>query len=141
MDILFVASKLVDVKAQVNLVKQAGLNPIIVDIRCFSLRNALDLIRAQSAAVQKTPIALLEFGQIENYLLIMRSDTPHITDVFINTQDKQNLDTQNPQNLEGIADRYAMQVKQAFAAYESKYKTDPVKDLSLIHISEPTRPY
>ena len=132
MDILFVASKLVDVKAQVNLVKQAGLNPIIVDIRCFSLRNALDLIRAQSTVVQKTPIALLEFGQIENYLLIMRSDTPHITDVFINTQDKQNLATQNPQNLEGIADRYAMQVKQAFAAYESKYKTDPVKDLYVV---------
>ena len=52
MDILFVASKVADVKSQVNLVKQAGLNPIIVDVRCFSLRNALDLIRDQKATLQ-----------------------------------------------------------------------------------------
>ena len=132
MDILFVASKVADVRAQVNLVKQAGLNPIIVDIRCFSLRNALDLIREQKAVTQDKPVALLEIGPEENYLLIMRSETPHITDVFINTQDKQNLEGQNSQNIQLIAERYAMQVKQAFAAYESKYKTDTVKDLYIV---------
>lgn len=132
MDILFVASKMTDVKAQVNLVKQAGLNPLVLDIRCFSLKNALDAIREQGAEVQKKPVALLEFGQDENYLLIMRAESPHITDVFINTQDKQSLGSQNPQGLQVLADRYAMQVKQAFAAYENKYKTDPVKDLFIV---------
>ena len=132
MDILFVASKAADVKSQVNLVKQAGLNPIIVDVRCFSLRNALDLIRDQKATSQNKPVALLELGTEENYLLIMRSETPHITDVFINTQDKQNLDSKNDQNVYTIAERYAMQVKQAFAAYENKYKTEPVNDLYIV---------
>ena len=132
MDILFVASKVADVKSQVNLVKQAGLNPIIVDVRCFSLRNALDLIRDQKATSQNKPVALLELGPEENYLLIMRSETPHITDVFINTQDKQNLESKNDQNVQTIAERYAMQVKQAFAAYESKYKTEPVNDLYVV---------
>ena len=132
MDILFVASKVADVKSQVNLVKQAGLNPIIVDVRCFSLRNALDLIRDQKATSQNKPVALLELGPEENYLLIMRSETPHITDVFINTQDKQNLDSKSNQNIPSIAERYAMQVKQAFAAYENKYKTDPVNDLYIV---------
>ena len=62
----------------------------------------------------------------------MRSETPHITDVFINTQDKQNLESKNDQNVQTIAERYAMQVKQAFAAYESKYKTEPVNDLYVV---------
>ena len=53
----------------------------------------------------------------------MRSETPHITDVFINTQDKQSLNSKSNQNINSIAERYAMQVKQAFAAYENKYKT------------------
>ena len=132
MDILFVASKVADVKSQVNLVKQTGLNPIIVDVRCFSLRNALDLIRNQKTMQQNKPVALLEFGLEENYLLIMRSETPHITDVFINPQDKQNLDSKREQSIQVIADRYSMQVKQAFAAYESKYKTDPVKELYIV---------
>ena len=132
MDILFVASKVADVKSQVNLVKQAGLNPIIVDVRCFSLRNALDLIRNQKEIQLNKPVALLELGSEENYLLIMRSETPHITDVFINTQDKQNLDSKKEQNVQVIVDRYSMQVKQAFAAYESKYKTDPVKELYIV---------
>ena len=39
---------------------------------------------------------------------------------------------QKPQGLQVLADRYAMQVKQAFAAYENKYKTDPVKDLFIV---------
>ena len=132
MDILFVASKVADVRAQVNLVKQSGLNPIIVDVRCFSLRNALDLIREQKAIKEDKPVALLELGPEENYLLIMRSETPHITDVFINVQDKQNLEGQKTKNIEIIADRYSMQVKQAFAAYESKYKTEPVQDLYIV---------
>ena len=132
MDILFVASKMTDVKAQVNLVKQAGLNPLVLDIRCFSLKNALDAVREQSVEALKKPVALLEFGQDENYLLIMRAESPHITDVFVNTQDKQSLGAQNPQGLQVLADRYAMQVKQAFAAYENKYKTDPVKDLFIV---------
>ena len=39
-----------------------------------------------------SPLAV-GYGPEENYLLIMRSETPHITDVFINTQDKHNLES------------------------------------------------
>ena len=43
MDLLFVASKLSDIEDYMSIVRQAGLNPVVVDVRCFSLRNALDL--------------------------------------------------------------------------------------------------
>jgi len=42
MEILFVASKLSEVNAYSSIIKKAGLNPVIMDVRCFSLKNALD---------------------------------------------------------------------------------------------------
>ena len=37
MEILFVASKLSDVNAYSSIVKKAGLNPVILDVKCFTL--------------------------------------------------------------------------------------------------------
>ena len=39
MDILFVASKLSDVNAYASIAKKAGLNPVIMDVRCFTLKK------------------------------------------------------------------------------------------------------
>ena len=37
MDILFVASKLADINSYVSIVKNSGLNPVIIDVNCFAL--------------------------------------------------------------------------------------------------------
>jgi type IV pilus assembly protein PilN len=42
MEILFVASKLSDINSYSSLIKKAGLNPVIVDVRCFTLKNSFD---------------------------------------------------------------------------------------------------
>ena len=42
MEILFVASKLSDVNAYSSIIKKAGLNPVIMDVKCFTLKNAFD---------------------------------------------------------------------------------------------------
>ena len=42
MDVLFVASKIDDVNLYADIVRQAGLSPVIVDVRCFALRNAFE---------------------------------------------------------------------------------------------------
>ena len=60
-----VASKMTDVKAQVNLVKQAGLNPLVLDIRCFSLKNALDLEidgDSEQLSLKRIPSSLYPFA-------------------------------------------------------------------------------
>ena len=44
MDILFVASKLADINSYVSIVKAAGLNPVIIDVKCFALKSAVDQI-------------------------------------------------------------------------------------------------
>ena len=124
MEILFVASKLSDVNAYSSIVKKAGLNPVIMDVKCFTLKNAFD----NSFKIEnKANNALLEIGSEDNYLIIVHDNIPIITDIFLRPNEKdllgqfdgsiQNTDT------ESVVRRYCMQLKQALSDYESKYSS------------------
>ena len=124
MEILFVASKLSDVNAYSSIVKKAGLNPVILDVKCFTLKNAFD----NSFKIEnKANNALLEIGSEDNYLIIVHDNIPIITDIFLRPNEKdllgqfdgniQNTDT------ESVVRRYCMQLKQALSDYESKYSS------------------
>ena len=126
MDILFVASKLNDIDLYMSIVRQAGLNPVVVDVRCFSQRNALDLKKDINS---KNPIALLEFGPFENYLLVLYKDSPFISEIYVSEQDKEqylSLSTSSVVDDESkkIYERYGLQVSQVISTYQSKYKAD-----------------
>lgn len=123
MEILFVASKLSDVNSYTSMIKKAGLNPVIMDVKCFTLKNSFD--NAVQAS-EKSTSAILELGLDDNYLMIIHENNPIITDVFLRQQEKQFIknikelinDTDEGAN---IIRRYAMQIKQALNDYESKY--------------------
>ena len=125
MDILFVASKLSDVNAYSSIAKKSGLNPVIMDVRCFTLKNAYDNTRFKSIT-DKANSAILELGVDENYLMIIHNNIPIITDVFLRPQEKQHLlDIESAQvsnEIESVIRRYSMQIKQAITDYESKYE-------------------
>ncbi len=126
MEILFVASKLADVNAFSSIVKKAGLNPVIMDVRCFTLKNAFDNLKLHPES-HNSQSAILELGQDENYLMIIHENTPIITDVFLRQQEKVSLseatETNTPAESESVVRRYAMQIKQALNDYEAKYET------------------
>ena len=125
MEILFVASKLADVNAYSSIVKKAGLNPVIMDVRCFTLKNAHDNTKFKSIT-DKGNSAILELGIDENYMMIIHNNIPVITDIFLRPQEKEHiLEITNEQistEAEAVIRRYAMQVKQAITDYESKYE-------------------
>ena len=125
MEILFVASKLADVNAYSSIVKKAGLNPVIMDVRCFTLKNAHDNTRYKSIT-DKGNSAILELGIDENYIMIIHNNIPVITDIFLRPQEKQHLleviSDQIPTDAGAVIRRYAMQIKQAITDYESKYE-------------------
>ncbi len=125
MDILFVASKLSDVNEYSNIVKKAGLNPVIIDVKCFTLKNAHDNTQFKSI-VEKSSSAILELGPEENYLMIIHNNIPVITDIFLRQPEKEILNsideaTTNTET-DAVVRRYAMQIKQALADYEAKYE-------------------
>ena len=124
MEILFVASKLSDVNAYASIAKKAGLNPVIMDVRCFTLKNAHDNTKFKSINKNENSV-ILELGQEENYLMIIHNNIPIITDIFLRPQEKQHImdvvNEQIPTEAEAVIRRYAMQIKQAITDYEVKY--------------------
>ena len=132
MEILFVASKLSDVNSYSSIIKKAGLNPVIMDVKCFTLKNAFDnALKIENKANN----ALLEIGSEDNYLIIVHDNIPIITDIFLRPNEKELLSQHagNMQNedLDSIVRRYCMQLKQALSDYESKY-TSKINNIKIV---------
>ena len=124
MDILFVASKLTDINSYTSIIKNAGLNPVIIDVKCFALKSAVDQSNQLTNKVEDANLtAFLEFGLDENYLMILYDNNPIITDIFIRGQDRKILqESDDAEEKEGLVRRYVTQVKQAIQDFETKYE-------------------
>tara|TARA_B100000700_G_scaffold331049_1_gene460989 strand:+ start:263 stop:2545 length:2283 start_codon:yes stop_codon:yes gene_type:complete len=124
MDILFVASKLGDINSFTSIIKNGGLSPVIIDVKCFALKSAVDQINQISRSSEDSNLtALLEFGLDENYVMILYDNNPIITDIFLRGQDRQTLkDSNNLEEMEALVRRYITQVKQAVSDFETKYE-------------------
>ena len=134
MDLLFVASKVSDINAYNKIINNAGLETLIIDVKCFATRNAFDIGVQQNVINQGEAIAIVEFGSVENYLLVVKDDAPHITDIFVKEGDSRDLErgSFSDKELEGFFSRYSMQVRQILSDYESKYSSAPIKTLYVI---------
>ena len=124
MDILFVASKLSDINNYTDIIKKGGLNAVIIDVKCFALKSAVDQINQISGSIEEGNLtAVLEFGLDENYIMILYENNPIITDIFIRGQDRKTLqESNNPEEMEALVRRYMTQVKQAIQDFETKYE-------------------
>tara|TARA_Y100001970_G_scaffold104502_1_gene130882 strand:+ start:756 stop:2465 length:1710 start_codon:yes stop_codon:yes gene_type:complete len=124
MDILFVASKLADINSYTDIIKKGGLNAVIIDVKCFALKSAVDQINQISGSIEESNLtAVLEFGIDENYVMILYENNPIITDIFIRSQDRATLiESNNQEEMDALVRRYVTQVKQAVQDFETKYE-------------------
>ena len=104
MDILFVASKLADINSYTDIIKKGGLNAVIIDVKCFALKSAVDQINQISGSIEDSNLtAVLEFGLDENYVMILYENNPIITDIFIRGQDRKTLvESDNQEEMEAL---------------------------------------
>jgi type IV pilus assembly protein PilN len=130
MELLFVASKLSEINQYVEIANRAGLNPVVVDVRCFAIRNAL---KTQIQHSHNTA-ALIEFGPNENYVLIVTNDTPFIYDIYVSESDRTLIEGGVPIGEAGdrLYDRLSGQIRQAFRAYETKIGSNLVEKVFLV---------
>ena len=124
MDILFVASKLSDINSYTAIIKKGGLNAVIIDVKCFALKSAVDQINQIAGSIEDSNLtAVLEFGLDENYVMILYDNNPIITDIFIRAQDRKTLsESNNQEEMDALVRRYMTQVKQAVQDFETKYE-------------------
>lgn len=130
MELLFVASKLSEINQYVQIATKAGLNPVVVDVRCFAIRNALKAHKSKSQGTT----ALIEFGPHENYVLIVTDDIPFIYDIYISESDKSLIEIGDLEGDQGdrLYDRFAGQILQAFRAYEIKLGKNLIDQVLLV---------
>lgn len=130
MELLFVASKLSEINQYVQIATRAGLNPVVVDVRCFAIRNALKTQKHRFPA----NTAIVEFGPNENYVLIVTDDAPFIYDIYISDADRVLIERVELEGEQGdrLYDRFAGQVMQAFRAYENKMGKSLVEKVLLV---------
>ena len=124
MDILFVASKLSDINSYTAIIKKGGLNAVIIDVKCFALKSAVDQMNQLAGSIEDANLtAVLEFGLDENYVMILYENNPIITDIFIRSQDRNTLqNSDNQEEMAALVRRYVTQVKQAVQDFETKYE-------------------
>jgi len=132
MDVLFVASKLDDVNHYIDVVKNANLTPVVLDVRCFALRNAFETKNMK--AFTEAPLAILEIGNHENYLLILEGENPYVNDIFVGAKDKEFMGNKETDTsmLSQVIDRFAMQIKQNLESYSTRFKSDKVENLFIV---------
>lgn len=130
MELLFVASKLSEINHYVDIVTKAGLNPIVVDIRCFAIRNVLKIQQSKADSTA----ALIEFGPNENYVLIVHDGAPFIYDLYVSEADRGLIKggaLSSDESAHRLHDRLSGQIRQAFRAFEAKFST-PIADTVLV---------
>jgi len=84
LSLLFVASRIDEIEKNCDLVRSAGYDPLIVDVRCFALRNILKTYEESESS--KTQVFLEISGQ-ENYAVCMYDNLPFIYDVYVSDTD------------------------------------------------------
>ena len=132
MDVLFVASKLSEVNFYVDVISKAGINPIVLDVKCFALRNAFET--KNLSKLSDAPLAILEMGEFENFLMIIKDDSPYVSDIFVGANDKKLIGSPdaNKQTLSQIVNRYVMQIKQNLNAYTNRFETGKINNIFIV---------
>ena len=128
MSILFVASNLSKVDKLCQLVKDAGFNPVFVDVRCFALRNIAKLYDNES---QETSV-YLEISGFENYMVGIHKDMPFIYDIFVTDSDIHALIAGGGALDSEAYSRIASQVNETIRLFARQSGDDAIKEINLV---------
>ena len=130
MDVLFVGSRKSDIAVYTKIISDAGLNPLIVDVRCFAL-NYIYHVNANKL-VDEAPVAFLKFGPDENYVHIIDEGESFMYDIYISDEDRVSI--MDHFNDVEILQRYAGQARQIIASHESREGSHKVSDIFVVSL-------
>ncbi len=116
MDVLFIASKKEELKTYIEIAKEAGLEPCVIDVGCFSVNN-ISKLKADNAVSSNI---FIKVGRDENYLQVLEDGKPYIYDIFVSDNEKNYLN----EFLENATfqQRFISQLKHLISKHEDKQK-------------------
>jgi len=114
LSLLFVASRIDEIERNCDLVRGAGYDPLIVDVRCFALRNILKTYDETESS--KTQVFLEISGQ-ENYAVCMFDNLPFIYDIYVSDTDVEALMKGGESLDKELFSRLAAQIRTSITAF------------------------
>lgn len=137
MEVLFVGSQQAEIDKYIDIIEKASLLPVVVDVRCFALKSAIDINKPIKNEGKVD--AILNISSDENYLMILRDNNQFITEIFTNTKDLNELKSnENKQNVVfGFLERYFLQVQEAVVEFNKLSKKEGKSLIDKIEISSP----
>ena len=113
LSILFVASRIEEIEKNCDLVRKAGFDPLVVDVRCFALRNILKTMPEVHDISTKV---FVEISGQENYAVCMHDGLPFIYDIYVTEEDANFLIEGNEKIPKEVFERVAAQVRTAMTS-------------------------
>ena len=137
MEILFVGSPQKDIDKYIDILENAELSPVVVDVRCFALKSAADINKSKRD-LNKVD-AILNISSDENYLMIIRDNSQFITEIFTSPKDISELkkNENSPESKFEFLERYFLQVQEAINQFNSNSKKDGEKLVEKLEIVSP----
>ncbi len=130
MDVLFVATKMSDISLYSDIIRRAGLNPVLADVRCLALKH---LFETDPKNVENigTPYAFMEFGPDENYIFVVDEDNTTIYNLYVSEEDKSVISqsAEDKERLKIFVSNYATQAQQFLTSHEQAYKSGQIKHI------------
>ena len=114
LSLLFVASRVDEIERNCDLVRSAGFDPLIVDVRCFALRNILKTYEESESS--KTQVFIEISGQ-ENYAVCMFDNLPFIYDIYVSDTDVEALMKGGESLDKALFSRLASQIRTSVTAF------------------------
>lgn len=113
LSLLFVASRIEEIEKNCDLVRQAGFDPLVVDVRCFALRNILKTMpEVRDISTQ----VFVEISGKENYAVCMHDGLPFIYDIYVTDEDAKSLIEEGEKTPTEVFARVAAQVRTAMTS-------------------------
>ena len=121
LSLLFIASKLSEISVFEEIVRTAGLQPVLMDVRCLSLLEVLPF-HFGTKSYDKRSVAMVELGSSENYLMIAEGKSVYVADIFLPASGRETLLKKDLDDgeIQTAMSRYSAQLRQALLQYQNK---------------------
>ena len=129
LSILFVASRIDGIERMCDLVRRAGFDPLIVDVRCFALRN---ILKTYSDIETSDLSVFLEISGHENYIVFIYDDLPFIYDVFVTDNDALALISGGGALNSEVYKRIGSQIRTAVSSFINQSGAPGIEEINII---------
>ena len=129
MSILFVASRIDEIEKNCDLIRKAGFDPLIVDVRCFALRN---ILKTYDESITQKISAFVEISGEENFAVFIYDGLPFIYDIFVSEADMKAIINGGDEVTKELFSRLGSQIRGSVSTFIKQSSAPGIEKINLV---------